>query len=139
MKKFEFRLQKVLEYRDAMENWAQEGYLDTRVARLEGEAALLEIQNRRQAALHAAPVSVDDRLNLELRLLSFDDEERAQQTVIQVLTNEEEKALEVWQEKKRELETVVKLKEKALEEWQLDANRQEQGELDEWSVMRRGA
>lgn len=139
MKKFKFRLQKVLEYREAMEHWAQEAYLDTRVARLEGDAALLEVQNRRRNALHRNANSIAERQHLELTLLTLDDEERAKETIVEVLKTEEEKAFEVWREKKRELETMVKLRDKALEEWQLEANRKEQADLDEWAVLRRGA
>jgi flagellar export protein FliJ len=139
MKAFKFRLQKVLEYREAMEHWAQEAYLDTRVARLEGDAALLEVQNRRQATLHRNADSLAERQHLEMTLLSLDDEERAKQTIVEVLKSEEEKALGVWHEKKRELETMIKLRNKAHEEWQLEANRKEQADLDEWAVLRRGA
>jgi flagellar export protein FliJ len=139
MKKFSFRLQKVLEYREAMEHWAQEAYLDTRVARLEGEAALLEVRQRRTAALDQTPAGLAERRHLELFLQSIDDDELAKQTIIDVLQAEEDKALDVWHEKKRELETIIKLRDKAHEEWQLDANRKEQAELDEWSVLKRGA
>jgi flagellar export protein FliJ len=122
-----------------MEHWAQEAYLDTRVARLEGEAALLDVKRRRDTALTRKADSLEERRHLELTLLSLDDDERAKQTIVEVLKAEEEKALEVWHEKKRELETMIKLRDKAHEEWQLDANRQEQAALDEWAVLRRGA
>lgn len=139
MKAFKFRLQKVLEYREAMEHWAQEAYLDTRVARLEGEAALAEVQKRRESTLAGDVKTLEARRHLELMLASLDDEERAKRTIVEVLKTEEEKALGVWHEKKRELETMVKLREKAYEEWQLESNRQEQAALDEWAVLRRGA
>jgi flagellar protein FliJ len=139
MKKFKFRLQKVMEYREAMEHWAQEAYLDTRVARLEGENALRDVQNRRSVALKQTADTLDDRKSLELMLASIDDDEKAKDTVVEILKTEEAKAFEVWQEKKRELETMVKLRDKALEEWQLEATRHEQAELDEWAVLRRSA
>jgi flagellar export protein FliJ len=139
MKKFKFRLQKVLEYREAMEHWAQEAYLETRIARLEGEAALLEVRNHRTAALEQASATLAERQDLELTLQSLDDDEKAQTTVVEVLGNEEEKAFQVWQEKKRELETIIKLRDNALAEWQIEATRHEQAELDEWAVLRRGA
>ena len=139
MKRFKFRLQKVLEYREAMEHWAQEVYLDTRVARLEAEAALLEVNHRRIAALQQPANTLGDRQLLEMTLQSLDDDERAKQTVVDVLAMEEKKALEAWHEKKQELETIVKLREHALDEWLLEENRREQRELDEWSVMQRSA
>lgn len=137
MKVFQFRLQKVLNYRETMERWAQEAYLDTRVARLEAEAAVLEVDARRQAALAQSPTSLDEHKALETRLLRFDDEERERQVVAEILQSEEEKALAAWNEKKQELEAMVKLREKAHDEWRTEANRAEQAELDEWSVMRR--
>ena len=139
MKKFKFRLQKVLEYREAMEHWAQDVYLETRVARLEGEAALLEVQNRRNSAVNRSADTLEERKHLEMTLMSLDDDEKAQKTVVEVLTAEEEKALNVWHEKKRELDIILKLRDKAREEWQLEATRHEQAELDEWAVLRRGA
>ncbi|MFI5385576.1 MAG: flagellar export protein FliJ [Fimbriimonadales bacterium] len=139
MKKFRFRLQKVLEYREAMEHWAQEAYLETRVARLEGDATLLEIRNRRAAALQQTPSTLEERKELERTLQMHDEDERGQEIVVEILATEEAKALDAWQEKKRELETISKLRDKALEEWLLDERRHDQSELDEWSVLRRGA
>lgn len=139
MKRFEFRLQKVLEYREAMEHWAQEAYLETRVARLEGEAALAEVQRRRQESLRHKADTLEARILLEMTLQTLDDDEKAKILVIDVLTTEEEKALGVWQEKKRELETIVKLRDNAYEEWKLEETRYEQAQLDEWAVLRRPA
>lgn len=137
MKKFEFRLQKVLEYREAMEHWAQEAYLETRVARLEGEAALANVQRRRQECLQQEADTLQARMLLEMTLQSLDDDERAKVLVIDVLSTEEEKALGVWHEKKRELETIAKLRDSAYEEWKLEETRYEQAQLDEWAVLRR--
>lgn len=139
MKKFKFRLQKVMDYRESMEHWAQEVYLETRVARLEGEAALADVKNRRSLALKQSAETLDDRRLLEMMLGSLDDDEKAKETIVEVLKAEEEKAFEAWQEKKRELETMVKLRDKAHEEWQLELTRHEQAELDEWAVLKRGA
>ena len=139
MRKFRFRLQKILEYREAMEHWAQEAYLETRVARLEGEAALREVQNRRTALLAHPADSLDERRQLEMAIQVLDDDEAAQRTIIEVLVAEESKAFELWQEKKRELETMVKLRNRAFEEWTLEESRYEQAQLDEWAVLKRSA
>ena len=139
MKKFKFRLQKVLEYRQAMEQWAQDAYLDTRVARLEAEASVMEIVARRKEALATGGASLDDRRSLEATMQALDFEEHSRQTVVEVLKTEEEKALEIWNEKKRELDALLKLREQASAAYDLDAARHEQRELDEWSSMRRGA
>src|SRR5579862_2151580 len=120
MSKFRFRLQKVLEYREAMEHWAQEAYLETRVARLEGDAELAEIKRRRTTALSASAESLDQRRQLEMALQVLDDDEKSQLTVIEILESEEAKAFEAWQEKRRELEMITKLRDKALDEWKLE-------------------
>ena len=139
MKKFNFRLQKVLEYREAMEQLAQDAYLDTRVARLEAEASVLEVAERRKTLLKEPAQSLDVRQAIELKLQSLDDEEHSRHTVVEVLKAEEEKAFKAWQEKKRELEALVKLRDKAKEEYELELTRHEQAELDEWAVLKRGA
>lgn len=139
MRKFSFRLQKVLEYRESMEQWAQDAYLDTRVARLEAEAAVLEVDSRRKQVLTDQAASLDARKVQELRLQMLDEEERQKATVVEVLKAEEEKALAVWHEKKQELEAMVKLSERAKEEWMQEQHRREQGELDEWATQKRGA
>lgn len=139
MKKFRFRLQKVVEYRESMEQWAQEAYLETRIARLEAEEAVREVQRGRDEALARPASSLDERKHLELILLAIDDDERAKSTIASVLAGEEAKALEAWHEKKRELDTILKLRDKAYDEWNLDQSRREQAALDEWAVLKRGA
>ena len=41
MKKFNFRLQKVMDFREAMESLAKDAYLDARAKRLETEALVV--------------------------------------------------------------------------------------------------
>ena len=41
MKKFSFRLQKVLDFREAMESLAKDAYLDSRAKRFEAEAVII--------------------------------------------------------------------------------------------------
>ena len=60
-------------------------------------------------------------------------------SVLAVLETEEANALLAWQERKRELEALLKLREQAFAEYQLDETRREQAELDEWAVTRRTA
>ncbi len=139
MKKFQFRLQKVLDYRRAMEERAQDAYLDSRVARLEAEAAVAAVDVRRRTLLSSNQQDLSFRQTLELMLLSLDDEERQKKVVVEVLADEERKALQAWQEKKQELEALVKLREKAEAEYGIELNRYEQAQLDEWTVQRREA
>jgi flagellar export protein FliJ len=136
---FDFRLQRVLEYREMQEGWAKEAYLAARSVRLQGEVELQQIRDERSYLLEHTPSDLNSRRDLEHRLALIEDRERAQHQILMVLGNEETNALAAWQNQKRELEMVKNLKESALEEFKLEESRREQAELDEWAVMRRAA
>jgi flagellar export protein FliJ len=136
---FEFRLEKVLQFRQMQESWAKDAYLDARAARLEAEVEILNLKDRRGQLLEKTATDIDSRRALELTLLRIDDQERSQNHVLAVLANEEETAMNAWQHQKRELETLVQLREAALEEFKAEEARREQADLDEWAVMRRAA
>jgi flagellar export protein FliJ len=134
---FEFRLQKVLEYRERLEGWAKDSYLDARAARLEAEATLHELRLRRGNLLENTPTDLNSRTALEGTLLHLDDQERAQAVVLKVLLSEEETSFIAWQAAKRDSETLVRLRDAALEEYKLEETSREQSALDEWAVLRR--
>ena len=136
---FEFRLQKVLEYRARLEGFAKDAYLDSRAARLSAEATVHEIRSRRGYLLESTPSDLNSRRALESTLLSIDDEERAQIVVQKVLISEEEAAMQAWTFAKRELESLVRLRESALKEYEHEQLREEQKELDDWAILRRKA
>ncbi len=136
---FKFRLQKVLDYRSIQTDEARQRLLAASAARVEGENALGEIDLKRRALMEENPATVFARIELEARLTSFDDQERGSLAALSVLKDEELTAKNMWIERKRELETIQKLRTKAHEAWQLDENRKEQGALDEWAVLRRAA
>lgn len=137
MRKFVFHLQKVLDYRRLVEEWARDAYLEARVKRLEAEAELEAIRARREEALRSDASTVAERLDLERYLQRLDDEEQAQRTVIAVLEEEEEKARLEWMERKRDAEALQKLHDRRRAEHELEEARRQQAELDEWAVMKR--
>jgi len=137
--KFKFRLQKVLEHRERLEQDAKEAYLDARVKHLEAEAGLLAIQRRREESLSQPSDGLQARVVLELYLFRLDGEERCQVLVIEALETEEESLRLEWIERRRELQAIQKLRDHALVEWELEVTRKEQGELDEWAVLRSAA
>lgn len=139
MPKFEFRLQKVLEYRELEESWARDALLAARTAREEREIEIAQVGSRRASLLERPTMSLDDRRNLELLMQKMDDEERDHQTVLGVLQNEEQTAIREWQSRKQAVEALVRLREAALDTWRLEEERREQAELDEWTTMRRAA
>jgi flagellar export protein FliJ len=136
---FEFRLEKVLEYREVQEGWAKDNYLDSRAARIQAEATIHEVRARRGYLLENTASDINSRRALEATLLRLDDDERAQNVVRNVLVAEEESALNAWHHAKRELETLQRLRDAALEEYTLEESRREQAALDEWAVLRRVA
>jgi len=136
---FHFRLQKVLEYREGLERFAKDGYLEARASRLASEAAILATRTRRGDLLESSPSDLDSRRALEATLLSLDDQERAEKVVLNVLIGEEETAMAAWIFAKRELEGLVRLREAALKEYEKEQAHLEQKELDDWAIMRRAA
>lgn len=139
MKPFEFTLQRVLDYRRMVEEWAKNAYLETRIRRLEAEAELAPIFEARSSALVERPDSIDRLLTLDRYLVRLDDQERDQRALIAILVEEEESARREWVERRKEAEALEKLRQSQFEEWVLESEREEQRMLDEWAVLRRAA
>jgi flagellar protein FliJ len=139
MKKLQFRLQKVMEYRQMAEGWAKDAFLETQARRLAGETVLEGVRDKRKSLLNLKADDLQARLSLQAALDKSDDDERAQLTVLEVLAAEEARALEEWHIAKQDLEIIEKLHERAIDDWEYELTRTEQAELDEWSVTRRRA
>jgi flagellar export protein FliJ len=136
MKRFEFRLETVLKVRQAQEESARDRYLDKRAERLEAESVRIEIDKRRIGLLRMPLMGIRDHQALNASLDSLDQRESEQRHVIRVLEEEEESLREAWNLSMQEVEVVEKLKEAEWEAWRAEEARQEQLELDEWSVLR---
>ena len=139
MKTFDFRLKKVLEYRQLLEGWAKDAYLDARAARLEAEVEKLGIQRQKADLLRDVPTTVDGLLIQELRFNALDDKELQQHVILDVLTDEEAKALYEWTERRRDVSALERLHDKAYDEWVHEMTKEEQEFLDDWSSSRRAA
>lgn len=139
MRKFTFRLEKVLEYRRLEEGWAKDTYRQAQAARMEGDAALASIGERRLEVLAKPVLGLTERRGLEGMLERLDGEEVVQRKVLAELMEDEAKAYTDWIERKQDLQALEKLRTREYDEWQLTANRKEQAALDEWSVLRRAA
>lgn len=139
MKAFDFRLSKVLEYRQLTEEWAKDAYLDARAARLEAETVLLGILTLKQQLLTHVALTIEDMQATELRFQTLDDRESEQRLVINVLADEEGKALADWKERRHEVAALEKLHDRAYEEWTHLMSKEEQAFLDEWTNSRRAA
>jgi flagellar FliJ protein len=139
MKKFNFRLEKVLDYRRIVEEWAKQAYLDARSKKLEAEAVLASIEAERAALLEQPILTVEDCQTLDLRLNLLEEKITHQKIAIEVLEKEEGDAFQEWAEKKTDVKVLEELRNRAYEEWKLEVSREEQAMLDEWSVQKRGA
>lgn len=139
MTKFDFRLERVLEYRKLVEEWAKEAYLDAKSKRIEAEAVSLGLNQVRTSLLLETVTTIDDCQVLDLRLTLVEDQIYHQKLIIGVLENEEAAAKEEWISRRMETKGLDILRGKALDEWQLEMSRKEQSDLDEWSVQRRAA
>lgn len=139
MKKFEFRLEKVLDYRQMVEGWAKTAYLEARAKRLAAETERTLIEDHRRNLLRQPVQGLGEHLALERSLLKLDDDERAQDVIVNVLAEEEVRAMGDWIEAKRDLEAIVKLRAKAYEAWRYGEEREEQRQLDDFAVARYAA
>lgn len=139
MRKFEFRLQRVLEFRELAETWAKEAYLEAHSRRIAVEQAIADLENKRHSLLEGHPRDVHEFRTYESYLELLDDEQRHHETVRELLVSEEDKAKEEWLSKRRDHELMKKLHDNELREWQLEMDREEQKMLDEWSNQRREA
>lgn len=136
MAKFEFRLQKVLEYRGMVEQWAKEAYLDAQRKVFDAEAEREEIRATRQKILSRRMNSVEDLLALNAYVERLDDQEAMQDSILRILNDAVDTAKQEWIEAKQEAEALIKLRDGDLAEWTLDQERKEQAELDEMTVLR---
>lgn len=137
MARFEFRLQKVLEYREILEQWAKDGYLEARAARLEAEAFFETLDHRRATVCANDAPTLEDRLAIQRVLERLDDEESQQRIIVEMLTTEEEAKRAEWLAKRQELESLAKLREDAVAQWRYEQEREEQKSLDDWTASRR--
>lgn len=139
MAKFKFRLQKLLDLRIAEEDAAKQLYLLAKARRHDAESDLAELASTKAAVLRSNAHSLEERRSLDAFVQRVIDEECATETAIGVLLDEEETLKIAWQSAKRDHDALQKLFEKDELEWKREADRKENAELDEWSVLRRKA
>lgn len=139
MRKFEFRLERVLDYRRTLEETAKTEFLEAQARRIELDAQIDELRRGRRSKLVEAVDGVLDRQALDLWLMRSDVEESHLRVAQDILVQEEDAAKERWIVCRMEAEVLAKLREKAHAEYLLQAERHEQAGLDEWATMRRAS
>jgi flagellar export protein FliJ len=136
---FKFRLQTVLDLRVNELDSAERTYLVAKSKREDAELDFDGVKKMIQEQRQQPRETFQARLDAEAYSQRLEDESRAILTTIGVLEDEEAKAMGFWIEAKKEVKALEKLKEKAEDEYNIEMNRKEQAELDEWAVLRRSA
>jgi len=136
---FKFRLQTVLDLRIGELENAERAYLLAKSKREDAEQDLEGVKQMLQSQRRQQRDSFQARLDAEAYTQRLEDESRAILTTIGVLEDEESRAMALWIDAKKEVKALEKLREKAYDEYNLELNRKEQAELDEWAVLRRSA
>ncbi len=139
MRKFEFRLQKVLDYRILQEDWSKKAFRDARIARQDAEKILFKKQELLNMVLRQGANSIREYQTIEDYITRLSDEIESQKSIVAVLLEEEEKANYEWQEARKALKTIQKLKEIAEHAWREEVAKSEQKHLDDWTTSRRAA
>lgn len=139
MRKFEFRLQRVLDYRHLLEGWAKDALREAQAALVDAEQELEAILAERAQALKRKQKTLEAMVEQETFVLKLEDDAETQRSVIAILADEVERATNEWIEAKRAVETMEKLKQRELEIWETELAREEQKALDDWTNTRRPA
>ncbi len=139
MRKFEFRLQRVLDYRVLQEEWALTAYREAKASRIQAERELELLVQKKLEVASQIRNSLVEMKDHETWILRIEDEIEAQLNVIKILETEEKKQHDEWIEAKKALESMNKLRDLAREEYEQEANREEQKQLDEWASRKRAA
>ena len=111
MEGFVFKLQGELARREGEETWARDAYLDTRSERLEAEATLIALRERRWRLTAEGSLDAPRGSILEGELDNLDDEERTQWATVVALEDKERDALEVWRSKRLQADLLARLRE----------------------------
>ncbi len=139
MRKFEFKLGRVREFRHMLEEKAKQELQETQRRVIEAEMELGRMIEHRKDSLREAFRSVSDRLSMQAYINRLDEQIATQESIIAIIKQDEEFAHERWLEVRQDAEVMDKLHENAHEEYVAEANREEQNELDEWATRRRAA
>ena len=139
MRKFTFRLAKLLEYRRLQEKWAKDEFLSCRAKRIEGENEIARLKDKRKQAMQKTYPTLEERKAQQVYTNKLDDDKRAVEAAVAVLAGEEEMARLKWLKVRKDAEALQKLEEKDLALWSLEERRQVQKDLDEWTITRRAS
>ena len=144
MKRFRFRLQKVLDLRAAVEREKARRLADARRDAADARRARDDLESIRNSGreiltgAHGSGGSVGHLLNLEYVLERMESQLEEADAACAEAEKDVESTLREYHAASRERRTLDQLKEKRLEVWKREADRQEQKAIDEVAVTRFG-
>jgi|GEM_PF-6671794 len=137
MRKFKFRLDTVLKFREACESDAKKSLQNKRH---EITSVLLEIdkneQERKNLYLNR-PNSISAFQSREVHRFRLDDDDRSHRVALSILRQEEEKLQADYLKSRLELKTLTILKESDLADWKKQYLNWETKQIDAWTVSSR--
>lgn len=134
MKKFKFRLQKVLDYRVKMEEQAYDRLQETIRKRIQQENKIRAMKSEwRKAASQAGSRQLEENLRKEAYLAALQVQIDEMEEALPLYQQEEERARGVYLEARRARESLSKLREQALDGYKKEVEAENQKELDEWA------
>jgi flagellar export protein FliJ len=139
MKKFSFRLSRVLEYRRKQEHDAMLAWLSAQVLRRHTEKEIADLMAERARVVSATPQDLVARIETDAYVEAMDDRRAILESVLAIQRQEEATAREAWEKKKLATKTLEHLQENAWRNWLRESSRYEQRALDEWATMRSAA
>uniref|UniRef100_UPI00403F7DBB flagellar export protein FliJ n=1 Tax=Candidatus Enterococcus willemsii TaxID=1857215 RepID=UPI00403F7DBB len=137
MEKFQFSLEKVLDYRWLQEQDAKRVYASAQKALNEQESILQQIKQEKNELMEIRETTVNRMQVQQWYLLDLNQRLVATTQTIQEMRQYVATALQNYITAQKERKILEKLSEKQLEEYQLVANREEQKMLDEMASRRR--
>ncbi len=137
MRKFKFRLESVLKYRQEERDQARNLYIEAQQRRFEMDDQIREVEQVRKENLRGPANDLPSRLSLQSWVDNLDNQQHQFQVALEILLQEEEHAMQVWIERRQEAEALEKMRARQLQEHLLEVARFEQNELDEWATMRK--
>lgn len=133
MKKFKFRLQKVLDYRTKMEDQAYERLQAAVRKRVQHENAIRAKKLEWQSAAQTGGEPLDEKLRKEEYLTALQMQIDEMEDALPLYQQEEERVRKAYLEARRARESLSKLQEQALSDHKKEAEAENQKMLDEWA------
>jgi flagellar FliJ protein len=137
MSKFEFRLEKVLHYKQSLEEEAKVTYMEAIERRKLAERDLHKVIQHKFDVQSFDVHDLEFLRAKEAYLSRLEEEVESRRVILSVANAEEHKTQSLWLARRVDKGALEKLREHKMREWWLESQRLEQAGLDEWTTTRR--